>query len=85
MIIKALVVVPLPENFSDNVEELKGIGMRYNSERRCWFGEVSVEDVKHVATVIGEFLYDPLSDWGPEIINKIDSSCDFMLVGRKNN
>jgi hypothetical protein len=81
------VAVPLPDNFSDNVEELKSDGMTYVPERKCWVGEVG-DDYAGVATIVGTFVCEmeecpfPKSWSKDKLLKRIDQSCDFKLVGR---
>lgn len=83
------VAVPLPKNFEDNVAELKSDDMHYVPERKCWVGEVG-DDYEGVATIVGGFVCDteecPFpSSWSKEkLLKRIDMSCDFTIVGRKN-
>lgn len=86
------VLCPNPGQFGGGVQALKDVGFRYLPERRCWVGEISVEDfAMHLegdVIEVGEF--DAPDSWGAdprgwetsELVLLIDRSCDFKLVGR---
>lgn len=83
------VLVPRSKGFLDNVQEMKDAGLHYVADRKCWVGEVA-DMYEDVATTVGGFVCEadecpfPRSWSNEKLLRRIDLSCDFTLVGRKN-
>lgn len=83
------VLVPHSKGFADNVQEMKDAGLHYVPDRKCWVGEVA-DMYEDVAATVGGFVCEseecPFpSSWSNEkLLRRIDLSCDFSIVGRKN-